>query len=70
MFVASINPSILIPVAVFIGISALVWFLFDLFNRTTGRAEERLDMLSDPRRKADRENDARDSKKRKHSLAF
>ncbi|MFO0923407.1 MAG: type II secretion system F family protein [Pirellulales bacterium] len=68
MFVASINPSILIPVAVFIGISALVWFLFDLFNRTTGRAEERLDMLSDPRRKADRENDARDSKK-KEALA-
>ncbi len=68
MLTAIVSPNILIPVAIFIAISALVWFISDFFNRGAGRAEERLDMLSDPRRKAEREADARDSKK-KEALA-
>ena len=39
---------ILIPVVTFIGIGAVAWLLMDMFSSRGGRAEDRLDMLSDP----------------------
>ncbi len=63
MLLAFVSPTILITVAVFIAFSTGVWFVLDLFNRKEQRAEDRLDLLSDPRRKAERENEARESKK-------
>lgn len=59
---------VLIPVAIFVGVSALIWFVFELFSKNEIRAEERLDMLSDPRRKSERDVDLKDSKK-KEALA-
>ncbi len=70
MLLAFVSPTILITVAVFIAFSTGVWFVLDLFNRKEQRAEDRLDLLSDPRRKAERENEARESKKSKHLLEF
>lgn len=63
MILAAVSPTILIAIAVFAAISAGMWFVLDLFNRKEQRTEERLDLLSDPRRKAEREAEARDSKK-------
>lgn len=41
---------ILIPLVTFIGIGAVAWMLMDMFASKGGRAENRLDQLSDPRR--------------------
>lgn len=68
MFLAIVAPQLLIPIAIFIGVSALIWFVFELFSKQEIRAEERLDMLSDPRRKSEREADLKDGKK-KEALA-
>jgi len=54
------TPQILIPLVTFIGIGAAVWMLMDFFSSKKGRAENRLDQLSDPRRARD---GGRDEKK-------
>ncbi len=52
---------ILIPLVTFIGIGAIAWFLMDMFAGQTGRAESRLDLLSDPRRARDQSRDEKKS---------
>jgi tight adherence protein C len=42
----------LIPVAIFGCIAAVVWVVLDFVNKDPARAEQRLDMLSDPRRRS------------------
>ncbi len=49
----------IITLVTFIGIGALAWFIMDMFSSQAGRAENRLDMLSDPRKS----RDSRDEKK-------
>lgn len=44
---------IIVPLVTFVGIGAVVWFLMDIWASRGGRAESRLDMLSDPRRARD-----------------
>lgn len=51
------NPNLLIPFAVFLCISAFVWFCLDMFGKSEARAEERLDLLRDPRKRGDGDRD-------------
>lgn len=68
MPLAFLSASYILPIAIFLGVSALIWFVFELFSKSEIRAEERLDMLSDPRRRAERDVEAKDGKK-KEALA-
>lgn len=52
---------IIIPLVTFIGIGALAWLLLDLFSGQAVRAENRLDMLSDPRKSRDNSRDEKKS---------
>ena len=52
---------LIIPLVTFIGIGALAWLLLDLFSGQAGRAENRLDMLSDPRKSRDNSRDEKKS---------
>lgn len=51
---------ILVPLVTFIGIGAVAWFLMDTFSSSSGRAEDRLDLLSDPRRRESRDEKSSD----------
>lgn len=48
MLVASISPTVLISVAVFIAMAAAAWLVLEWLSPDKGRAEERLDELRDP----------------------
>jgi tight adherence protein C len=51
MFAALSLSMLLVPIAIFLCVAAMVWVGLDFFNGSGGRAEERLDQLSDRRRK-------------------
>lgn len=56
MFIALSNMSLIVAVAVFGGVVALVWAAAEYFVSSRPRVEERLDELRDPTRRRDRDN--------------
>ncbi|MCA9128651.1 MAG: type II secretion system F family protein [Planctomycetales bacterium] len=61
MLVAIAFTSLLVPIASFLAISALAWLLLGLFLDKDDRAEQRLQEMSDPRRKANLDKEAKKS---------
>ena len=55
------STDMLIPLVTFVGIGAVVWLLMDVLSSRRGRPEERLEMLSDPRRGREQSRDEKKS---------
>ena len=66
LFAASLT-EMMVPVAVFVAVAALAWWLVDFFSASSPRAEERLDELKNPiiRRRGD---ELINPKKNKHQM--
>lgn len=55
LFLAAVNYAILLPILVFVCVACVAWFVVDLTSPKAGIAEQRLDMLSDPMARKERQ---------------